>query len=216
MKFVIPQFEALFSEFGAELPPITQTVIDASAFFSDYWWSLASTLFLLFVTWHYIFPQFRFTRYLKGAMVLNIPVMNSFYRLSIEAQLTSTLGLISTNNVAQLKFLQAAEQLFAISHARDEIIKAKERINTGYSLAEAFSDSDLFTPRFIKILRMFEKRGLKEGLFLRQATRNKQKLSNAPNLNRTLEPVLMMIMGLLIGYLVVAMYLPVFQLGALM
>jgi type IV pilus assembly protein PilC len=63
---------------------------------------------------------------------------------------------------------------------------------------------------------MAQRQGLKEGLLLRQAERNKRTLNDAPNFNRMLEPVLMTIMGLILGYLVVAMYLPIFQLGALM
>jgi type IV pilus assembly protein PilC len=216
MLFVIPQFKALFREFGAELPPITQNMIDLSAYLADSWETLATIIFLIFIAWRYLFPQFPLTRRLKGFILLRIPVLNNLYRLSIETQLTRTLGLLGANKTLQLKFLQAAEQLLSGSYAGDKIVKVIERTKSGYSLPDAFSKSGLFTRRFITMLRMAQRQGLKEGLLLRQAERNKRILNDAPNFNRMLEPVLMTIMGLILGYLVVAMYLPIFQLGALM
>jgi protein transport protein HofC len=151
----------------------------------------------------------------RGIMLLQLPVINNLFRLSVEGQLLSTLGLFGESKPTQITALQAAQQSFNASYAGDEINRVSERVNSGYKLADAFAESRLFSHKMIKILRIAERQGINEGLMQRQANRNKQILNNAPNLNRVLEPTLMLILGLFIGYLVVAMYLPIFQLGAL-
>ncbi|MEW8624484.1 MAG: type II secretion system F family protein [Candidatus Thiodiazotropha sp.] len=216
MVFVVPQYEQLFSGFGAELPALTQSIIQLSSFLGDYWLSILSLMLLVIITWHYIFPQFRLTRRLRGIMLLQIPVINNLFRSGIEAQILSTLGLFAATKSTLLTALKATEQSFTTSYARDEITRANAKVQSGSTLADAFSDSRLFSNRFTKILRITERKGLTEGLLIRQADYNKRKLNNAPNLNRVLEPILIALLGLFIGYLVVAMYLPIFQVGAVM
>jgi type II secretory pathway component PulF len=216
MVFVIPQYESLFSEFGTQLPVMTQSVLNLSSFLSSYGWSIASLIILLFILWRYLFPRFRLTRRLRGNMLLQLPVVNNLFRLSVEGQLLSTFSLFGESKSNQLTALQAAKQSFVSSYEGDEISQVSEKVSSGYKLADAFAESKLFSRRLIKIVRIAERQGLNKALMQRQANRNKRLLDDTPNLNRVLEPTLMAIIGLFIGYLVVAMYLPIFQLGALM
>jgi type IV pilus assembly protein PilC len=215
MIFVIPQYESLFDDFGMQLPALTQSVISLTGFLGNYGWPIASIIIMTVILWRYLFPLFPITRRVRGIMLLQLPVINNLFRLSVEGQLLSTLGLFGESKPTQITALQAAQQSFNASYAGDEINRICERVNSGYKLADTFAESRLFSHKLIKILRITERQGINEGLMLRQANRNKQMLNNGPNLNRVLEPTLMLILGLFIGYLVVAMYLPIFQLGAL-
>jgi type IV pilus assembly protein PilC len=213
--FVIPQYQSLFGEFGTQLPALTQSVISLSGFLGDYGWLILSITILTAILWRYLFPLFPITRRIRGILLLHLPIINKLFRLSVEGQLLTTFALFDKSESSQTTALQAAMQSFSASYAGDEIAQVNERVNAGYNLTDAFAKSRLFSNRLIKIFRIAERQESNTGLMLRQAQRNKQILIDTPKLNRVLEPALMVIIGLFIGYLVVAMYLPIFQLGAL-
>ncbi|MCP4042396.1 MAG: hypothetical protein GY731_10650, partial [Gammaproteobacteria bacterium] len=164
--------------------------------------------------WKLLYPLSPGLRRLPGAIISRIPIFGGLYRLIVEGQLARTLGFVAASDAPLKQGLEAAGESLSSAYAREEILQVRGRMDTGSSLADVLAGHPLFSRKLVAVARVAERQGLVESLFLHVAKRNRRKLADAPNIEKVLEPLFMTLMGIIIGILVIAMYLPIFRLGA--
>lgn len=212
--FVVPQFESLFKGFGADLPALTQAVVSMSKFFQAYWYiifgSLGAALYVFIYAQNH---SLNFAQNLDRSL-LKLPVIGTILEKAAIARFTRTLSITFAAG------LPLVEALKSVSGATGNIIYAqgtnriKEEISTGQQLFTAMENTHLFPNMVIQMVAIGEESGALEKMLGKVADFYEEEVDNAVDaLSSLLEPIIMSILGILVGGLVVAMYLPIFKLG---
>ena len=215
MIFVIPAFKQVFTSFGADLPALTLLVIEISDVFVAYWWAIfggiAGGLYAFFYTW-------KRSKRMQQAMdraLLRVPVFGDLVRKSAIARWTRTL---STTFAAGVPLVEALDSV-AGAAGNYEYFAATRRIQgevaTGSSLNSAMQGTDVFPNMVIQMVAIGEEAGSLDTMLGKVADYYEQEVDDAvAALSSLMEPLIMVVLGTLIGGLVIAMYLPIFKLGA--
>lgn len=215
MIFVIPAFKDVFKSFGADLPAPTLIVIAASDFFVDYWWAiflvLFGGLFAFFESWKRS-EKMQFT---MDRFMLRLPVFGELIRKSVLARWTRTLSTMFAAGVPLVESLDSvggAAGNYVYKVATKQI---QSEVATGTSLTNAMQNTNLFPNMVTQMTAIGEESGALDGMLGKVADFYEQEVDDAVEaLSSLLEPMIMVILGTLIGGMVVAMYLPIFKLGA--
>lgn len=211
---VVPQFESVFQGFGAELPAFTQFVIDLSEFAQE-WWFLALGSVLVF--------GFAFKKALQKSqnfsdavdkLALKIPVIGKILENASVARFSRTLATTFAAGVPLVDALSSAAGASGNAVYRDAILQIRNGVSTGQSLKNAISMTGVFPNMAEQMIAIGEEAGSLEMMLEKIADFYEEQVDNAvDNLSSLLEPLIMVVLGVLVGGLVVAMYLPIFQLG---
>lgn len=215
LMFVVPQFESLFKGFGADLPAMTRGVITLSKWFESYWYLIFGALFG--AGYGLYQAQLRspaFAHWIDKTL-LKIPIIGSILEQAAIARFARTLSITFAAG------LPLIEALKSVGGATGNIIyaKATERIGedvaSGQQLFTAMDNTKLFPSMVIQMIAIGEESGALEKMLGKVADFYEEAVDNAVDaLSSLLEPMIMAILGLLVGGLVVAMYLPIFKLGS--
>lgn len=215
MIFVVPQFQSLFEGFGADLPAMTRMVVDMSDFFQSYWYILFGVIggaIYAFIYFKNHSPQFAHS--IDRAM-LKFPVVGTILEKAAIARFTRTLSITFAAG------LPLVEALKSVSGATGNILYAKatekirEEVSTGQQMQVAMDNTHLFPNMVIQMVAIGEESGALEQMLSKVADFYEEEVDNAVDaLSSLLEPIIMSILGVLVGGLVVAMYLPIFKLGS--
>lgn len=213
--FVVPQFQSLFSSFGANLPALTQSVINLSNFFQSYWYiifGLVGACVYTFVYFRNHSPNFAQTidRYM-----LRLPVIGTILEKAAIARFTRTLSITFAAGlplVDALKSVAGATGNILFIKATDQI---REDVSNGQPLRLAMERTNLFPGMVVQMIAIGEESGTLEKMLSKVADFYEEAVDNDVDaLSSLLEPIIMSILGVLVGGLVVAMYLPIFKLGS--
>lgn len=212
---LVPTFEELFASSGAALPKPTQLVIKFAR-------SLQSKAFLgilLLLFSGFLFLRRRFLRNtsfrLKVERIfLYIPVIGPFLKRIHSAHYAEVLSIMLGAGVSVAKALEVLAESFTNEHYRRETLRHKESLEEGNTLALTFKDSHLFPPLMVTMIQVGEGSGRLPEMLARSAELQKEEVeASVDQLLLLLEPILIVFIGLLIGGIVVALYLPLFSLG---
>jgi type IV pilus assembly protein PilC len=214
MIFVIPAFKELFSSFGADLPTPTLVVMGISDFFVSYWWaifgSIGGALWFFFYTW-------KRSEKLQGTMdrlMLKLPLFGSLIRKATVARFARTL---STMFAAGVPLVEALDSVAGASGNRvyyDATKRIQSEISTGTSLTVAMQNSEVFPNMVLQMVAIGEESGALDSMLSKVADFYEAEVDDAVEaLSSLMEPIIMVVLGTLIGGLVVAMYLPIFKMG---
>ncbi|KTC90302.1 type II secretion system F family protein [Fluoribacter dumoffii] len=213
--FVVPQFEALFKGFGADLPAMTQAVVSMSKFFQSYWYIIFGALgggVYAFIYTEKHSPQFAQN---VDRTLLKIPVIGPIIEKAAIARFSRTLSITFAAGlplVEALKSVAGATGNIIFAQATDRI---REEVSTGQQMNKAMENTQLFPNMVIQMVAIGEESGALEKMLSKVADFYEEDVDNAvDSLSSLLEPVIMTILGVLVGGLVVAMYLPIFKLGS--
>lgn len=212
--FVIPTFAELFSEFGAALPLPTQIVLKASNFFVSYWYLIFGGLgFGLFM-----FRRFSATPRGKEVLhpiYLKLPVFGEIIRKVAVARFTRTLGTMISSGVPILDALNICARTAGNSVVEREVLRARVSISEGKSMVEPLSDSVIFPAMVVQMIGVGEQTGAMDAMLNKIAQFYEEEVDNAvSSMKQLIEPLMILFLGVLIGGLVIAMYLPIFKLGS--
>ncbi len=214
MIFVIPQFKSLFEGFGATLPAPTVFVMELSNAFIAYWWiifpSIFGSVWLFFNTWKRSEKmQFIMDRYL-----LKAPVFGELVRKATIARWTRTL---STMFAAGVPLVEALDSVAGAAGNRvyyDATKRIQSEVSTGSSLTVSMQNSGVFPSMVTQMCAIGEESGSLDGMLGKVADFFEREVDDAVDaLSSLMEPMIMAILGVLIGGLVIAMYLPIFKMG---
>ena len=214
MLFVVPQFETLFQNFGADLPALTQLVINMSEFFQAYWWAMLAIISGLGYTFTVAKKKSKAVQALLDKMTLKLPVFGEIIRKATIARFARTLSTMFAAGVPLVEALQTVSGAAGNIVYADAIKKMRDEVATGMSLTVAMKQADLFPHMVIQMIAIGEEAGSLDSMLAKVADFYEEEVDNAVDgLSSLIEPMIMAILGVLIGGLVVAMYLPIFQMG---
>jgi type IV pilus assembly protein PilC len=211
---VVPQFAETFGSFGAKLPAFTLFVLNLSELAQAYWLiillGIAGTLFALKEATR----RSKSFAYLVDKYVLKIPVIGQIIYLSVMARFARTL---STTFAAGVPLIEALTSVSGAAGNRiyaDAIIKVREDVSTGIQLNTALKTRGIFPTLLIQMAAIGEESGALDAMLDKVATYYEEAVDNTvDSLTSLLEPMIMSVLGILVGGLMIAMYLPIFQLG---
>jgi len=214
MIFVIPAFKDLFTSFGADLPAPTLMVMAMSDFFVEYWFlifgNIGGGLWFFFYTWK---RSIKMQAFMDRTM-LRLPVFGDIIRKATMARWTRTL---STMFAAGVPLVEALDSVGGASGNYVYLMatkKIQQEVSTGTSLTVSMQNSDVFPNMVIQMVAIGEESGALDAMLGKVADFYEQEVDDAVDaLSSLMEPMIMVVLGTLIGGLVVSMYLPIFKMG---
>jgi len=211
---VVPQFESVFAGFGAELPAFTQFVIGISEFTQDYWLIILAAL--VGVTAGFIMLRRR-SKALRDALdrlALKIPVMGNIIEKSAVARYARTLSTTFAAGVPLVEALNSVAGATGNSVYIDAVYKIRDDVSTGQQLNYSMRNTGVFPNMVTQMVAIGEESGALDDMLDKSASYYEEQVDNAvDNLTALMEPMIMSVLGVLVGGLIIAMYLPIFQLG---
>ena len=216
MLFVIPEFKSVFSSFGADLPAPTMMVIAMSDFFVQSWYLVFGALIgaIVFIAWSY--KRSTAMQIALDRMLLRFPVIGPIIRKATVARWTRTL---STMFAAGVPLVEALDSVGGAAGNYVYLVATRQiqsDVSTGTSLTVAMQSSDVFPTMVVQMVSIGEESGQLDAMLSKVADFFEQEVDDAvAGLSQLLEPLIMVFLGTVIGGLVVAMYLPIFKLGAI-
>ena len=212
--FVIPQFESLFSSFGAELPGFTQMVIDLSQFVRESWWMILGFMAAFFILVKNLWKRSNRFKELVDRTVLKLPIIGNILNQAAIARFARTLGTMFSAGVPLVEALESVAGATGNVIYGNAVMNMREGVTAGQSLQLTMEQEKLFPHIVIQMVAIGEESGALDTMLGKVADFYEEQVDNAVDaLSSLLEPLIMVILGTLVGGLVVAMYLPIFKLG---
>ena len=213
VTLVLPEFAAIYKTFNTPLPALTRAVMGLANVLQE---RGAALLFsLIAITSGLLFlRRKRRWRYATQRLLLNSPVIGPLVRGQKLSQIFTVLSLTQQAGIAFIQGLESTEETLECPFWQEKLQAIRHRIMQGMPIWSALNEAEIFTPLCIQLVRTGEASGALDTMLSNLAQHhNEQTFQQADNLASLLEPVLLIVTGLIIGTLVVAMYLPIFHLG---
>jgi len=213
--FVVPQFEQVFANFGAQLPAFTQMIVNMSRFLTTYWFLVL--IWIIAVIAALIFTYKRSPRFAHfcARAVLKLPVVGQILRQSAIARFARTLGVTFAAGVPLVEALESVAGATGSPVYNDAVRRIREDVSVGHQLQLAMRQTNLFPNMVVQMVAIGEESGALDKMLFKVAEFYEQEVNNAVDaLSSLLEPFIMVIIGTLVGGMVVGMYLPIFKLAA--
>ncbi|MDE2156965.1 MAG: type II secretion system F family protein [Xanthomonadaceae bacterium] len=214
LLFVVPVFAKTFQDAGAQLPAPTQLLVNASEFMQSYWWLIIGVL-VGGITALIIAKKrsLKFAHFLDR-MALKMPVMGNIVRNSAIARFARTLGVTFRAGVPLVEALDAVAGATGSVVYGDAVRQMREDIAVGHQLQLAMKQTSLFPNMVVQMTAIGEESGALDSMLFKVAEFYEEEVSNAVDtLSTLLEPIIMVVLGTLVGGMVVALYLPIFKLA---
>jgi type IV pilus assembly protein PilC len=212
---VIPEFESLFSDYGSDLPTLTRWVVSMSHTVQEYWfWILVGTMvFSTFLAFSYKrSPKMQHT---LDRIILHIPIFGPIIRKSIIARISRTLATMFGAGIPLVDSLETVSGAAGNRVYARGLLEVRRDVSTGRNLEGSMSDTELFPGMMLQMVATGEEAGELERMLDKVAEFFEAEVDNAVAVISSLvEPFLIVILGIIVGTIVIAMYLPIFKLGA--
>ena len=212
---VVPVFQDLFSSFGAELPAFTMMVINMSKWLQDYWFVLL--IVILGIGGGFSEAKKRSTAFnnMLDRLALKAPIVGDLVYKSTVARFARTLSTTFSAGVPLVDALVSCAGATGNVVYKDAVLKIRDEVSTGQQLGFAMRQSGIFPSMALQMVSIGEESGALDAMLDKVATHFENEVDNAVDgLTSMMEPLIMAVLGVLIGGLVIAMYLPIFQLGS--
>ena len=213
--FVVPQFEAVFSGFGADLPALTQLIVNLSRLISSWWW------IILFAIGGAIFSfitlkkrSVKFVHFLDRT-VLKLPVIGKVINLAILARFSRTLAITFAAGVPLVEALETVAGATGNIIYEEAVLRIRDDVAQGHSVNLAMRQTSLFPSMLIQMTAIGEESGSLDSMLLKVTEVYEEEVDNAvDSLTSLLEPLIIVLLGGIVCVIVVAMYLPIFKLAS--
>jgi type IV pilus assembly protein PilC len=213
--FVIPQFEDLFKSFGADLPAFTQMVIGLSKGLQKYGIAIGAVLAGTIYAFIYFHKRSRKMRQNIDRMTLRVPIIGPIMRKAAIARFARTLSTMFSAGVPLVEAMESVAGATGNIVYEDATLAMRDEVATGTRLQRAMENTNLFPNMVVQMIAVGEEAGALDEMSGKVATFYEEEVDNAvDSMSSLLEPLIMAILGVLVGGLVIAMYLPIFKLGA--
>ena len=214
LLFVIPTFAELFADFGSALPLPTQIVIDMSNFFVGWWYVIGASVGT---------SAFMFMRFVKTPrgqevvhpLALKLPIFGDIIKKVAVARFTRTLGTMISSGVPILEALNICARTAGNKVVERDVQRARLAISEGKSMVEPLSESVVFPAMVTQMIGVGESTGALDAMLQKVADFYEDEVDNAVTaMKQLIEPIMILVLGTIVGGLVVAMYLPIFKMGS--
>ncbi len=215
LLFVIPQFEALFKGFGADLPAFTRIVIDISRFVQNQGWWMGIIFGAGVFAFVYFKKRSRALRHVLDRMMLKLPVIGPILVKAAIARYARTLSTMFSAGVPLVEAMESVAGATGNIVYELAVLRMRDEVATGQRLHRAMENTALFPNMVVQMIAVGEESGSLDEMASKVADFYELEVDTAVDgLSSLLEPLIMAILGVLVGGLVIAMYLPIFKLGA--
>ncbi|MBU1702118.1 MAG: type II secretion system F family protein [Candidatus Eisenbacteria bacterium] len=213
LLFIIPTFAKVFTEFGGKLPAPTQVVISMSNFLKGYWWLLlamiAGVIFGFKRTYKIPAGRLRI-----DTILLKLPIFGSLLIKASVARFTRTLGTMISSGVPILTALDITARTAGNMLVEKTILATRGSIREGETIAQPLRQSKIFPPMVVQMIAVGEETGALDDMLRKIADFYDEEVNTAVDtLTSIIEPIMIVFMGLVVGGMVVAMYMPMFKLA---
>lgn len=213
--FVVPVFEELFQSFGADLPAFTKFVIGLSEWVQEWWWAVVGVIGIAGFTFSYFKKRSRPFNHFLDRTLLKIPVVGMILEKSAIARFARTLATMSAAGVPLVEALVSVAGACGNIIFYDGVMKMRDDVATGQQLQFSMTQTGLFPNMVIQMVAIGEESGSIDSMLDKVADFYEEEVDNlVDNLSSLMEPIIMSVLGVLVGGLIIAMYLPIFKLGA--
>ncbi|WP_394192617.1 type II secretion system F family protein [Pseudoalteromonas atlantica] len=213
--FVVPQFQDIFAGFGAELPAFTLMVIGISEFMQEYWWIILIAIVGFGWAYKEALLKSKKLRDANDRAILKLPVIGMILNKAAVARYARTLSTTFAAGVPLVDALDSAAGASGNAVYRYAILDIKAEVSSGNQMNWAMRNSKIFPDMVVQMVAIGEESGSLDGMLAKVATIYEQEVDDAVDgLSSLLEPLIMAVLGVLVGGLIIAMYLPIFQLGS--
>lgn len=212
---VVPQFQSVFKGFGAELPAFTLMVISLSEFMQQWWWALLGLMVVaIFVTRHGL-KKSQSLRDRRDTWLLKLPLVGTLMYKSAVARFARTLSTTFAAGVPLVEALDSVAGATGNVVFKRAVLRIRQDVATGMQLNFAMRTTGVFPNMAVQMTAIGEESGALDEMLDKVAGFYEEEVDNmVDNLTSLMEPFIMVVLGVIVGGLVVAMYLPIFQLGS--
>ncbi len=215
LVFVVPQFESVFKDFGADLPAFTKMIVAASRFMVAYWWVMLIIVggsifaFIFFKKRSLAFQHF------LDRLILKVPVIGQIMHNSAIARFARTLAVTFKAGVPLVEALDIVAGATGNTVYEKAVLRTRDDVAVGYPVNMAMKQTALFPHMVIQMTAIGEEAGALDTMLFKVAEYFEQEVNNAVDaLASLIEPMIMVIIGVMVGAMVIGMYLPIFKLAA--
>ncbi|MCX2495294.1 type II secretion system F family protein [Pedobacter sp. PF22-3] len=214
IKFVVPMFADVFKRFGGKLPYITSLIVSFSDWFDRYIYLMLFAVVALVVLYFINRNKFWFK---KGAslLLLRIPIVGEITRKVYLARFANTMRLLTETNTPLLQALELVRQMITFYPVENSLKLAEKDILLGSSLSAALSKYDFYPAKFIQMIKIAEEVNRLEYFFEQLSEQYTEEVEYKTNaISGLLEPLIIIFLGIVVGVILIAMYLPMFQMSS--
>ena len=217
LLYVIPQFKDIFSSFGAELPPFTLFVLSISDFVSQFWYLVIGILFGLPIIYLRANKRSTKVRHLTERSILNIPAIGPILHKGAMARFARTLSTTFAAGIPLVDSLTSAAGASGNIVYKNAVMDMRNEVIAGLQMHIAMRSTNLFPDMVTQMVMIGEESGSLDDMLAKVAHIYEQQVDDAVDgLTSLIEPMIMVVLGVVIGGLVIAMYLPIFEMGNIM
>jgi type IV pilus assembly protein PilC len=214
MIFVIPAFKELFTSFGADLPTPTLVIMAISDWFVKWWWAIFSIIGGGLYTFFYFWKRNKKLQRAMDIFMLKLPVFGDLIRKATIARWTRTLATMFAAGVPLVESLDSVAGAAGNAVYYDATKQIQREVATGNSMTSAMTNSGVFPNMVLQMVAIGEESGAIDSMLNKVADFFEAEVDDAVEaLSSLMEPVIMVVLGTLIGGMVIAMYLPIFKMG---
>jgi len=212
--FVIPQFEELFKGFGADLPAFTQMVVNLSRFVQHQGWWLACVIGGSIYAFFYFLKRSKKMQLAFDRILLKFPIIGPILQKAAIARFARTLSTMFAAGVPLVEAMQSVAGATGNIVYEEAVLRMKDEVATGQRLQRAMENTGLFPNMVVQMIAVGEESGSLDTMSGKVAEFYEAEVDNAvDSMSSLLEPLIMAVLGVLVGGMVIAMYLPIFKLG---
>ena len=216
LQYVVPMFQDIFKQQGVELPTITKVIIRVSEFMQDYGMLMFFILIAIIASKSLLNKKKRFKQF-KDTLILKLPFIGNFVKTVYLSQFTQAVSLLTASKVPVVNSIQLVKQMidfYPLQHALEIV---EQHILKGESLSKSLSHHKLFDDKMIALVKVAEETNQTECIFRSLNMQyNTQVQQQSKMLSTIMEPFIILIVGVLVGVILIAMYLPMFKLSSVM
>lgn len=215
--YVVPQFESMFMNLNAQLPWFTQLILDISRWLQKFWFRVLTAILIFFYFSNKLIAKSESAKIIIDNILLNIPIFGSLIRKICLARFARTLNTMLSAGIPLLNCLPAAAKLVGNNVYKKAIISISKQVEGGQSLNVAMQNTNCFNHMIIQMTSIGESSGSLDEMLQKISELYESEVdSTISNLSNILEPVVILIVSIIVGSLIVAMYLPIFSLGSVL
>lgn len=215
LVFVIPQFESLFEGFGADLPALTKFVIGLSRSFTEWWYVIIGGIIVTVVTSTWAYKRSPKAQHTMDRLLLRAPVIGVIIKKATIARFCRTLGTMFAAGVPLVEALDSVAGAAGNRVYYEGTVAIKADVSTGMQLQASMNSTGLFPNMVIQMVAIGEESGELDAMLGKVADFYEGEVDDAvEGLSSLLEPIIMAFLGVIVGGLVVAMYLPIFKMAS--
>ncbi len=216
VTFVVPNITNIFREMHQTLPGITVFLLVVSGFFKDFWWIIALILMTAIIGLRYFIRKTEQGRHLWDRFKITVPLIGPLNRKIAVARFSRTLGTLLQSSVPLLTALEIAKNVVNNLMIAEQIRTAAKDVEEGASLSTPLSRNDFFPPIAVEMIAVGEQSGNMEAMLFRIAdSYEKEVEANVLMVTSLLEPAMILVMGAVVGFIVISVLLPIFEMNQL-